>query len=204
LVATDLSQTTTRLTSLGLTDAADLEQRGLAPTSAVASVFESQIQWKVTMNWILLRSVQLGINVVNGPLPKTISCRMMAWYPMILYARGVVLERNGRRIVSDTKSVLTVNVSGKLWSKNLGLSTLWYVLMSWNCVRYLIAAQPKDSEHPDREANVEVYVEAWVSEEEYQQAKERNELAWQSASTAVDDMVVTDVPVSFPVASVTL
>ncbi len=39
--------------------------------------------------------------------------------------------------------------------------------------------QPKDSQHPDRAANVDILVEKWLSEEEYQAAKERRELAWQ-------------------------
>ncbi|KZT12596.1 uncharacterized protein LAESUDRAFT_746145 [Laetiporus sulphureus 93-53] len=38
---------------------------------------------------------------------------------------------------------------------------------------------PKDSQHPDRAANVDILVEKWLSEEEYQAAKERRELAWQ-------------------------
>ncbi|KAH9853647.1 hypothetical protein C2E23DRAFT_822140 [Lenzites betulinus] len=38
---------------------------------------------------------------------------------------------------------------------------------------------PSDSQHPDRRANFDVYVEVWLSEEEYQVAKERHELAWQ-------------------------
>ncbi|KAI0082488.1 hypothetical protein K474DRAFT_1694340, partial [Panus rudis PR-1116 ss-1] len=38
---------------------------------------------------------------------------------------------------------------------------------------------PKDSEHPDREANIDVFVETWLSDEEYKAAKERHELAWQ-------------------------
>ena len=57
--------------------------------------------------------------------------------------------------------------------------------------------QPKDSEHPDRRANVDVYVETWLSEEEYQLAKERNELAWQSPqSSPIDLPAIPDVPVS--------
>ncbi|EKM59777.1 uncharacterized protein PHACADRAFT_170387, partial [Phanerochaete carnosa HHB-10118-sp] len=53
---------------------------------------------------------------------------------------------------------------------------------------------PKDSEHPDRKVNVDVYVEVWLSEEEYQIAKEHNELAWQSPSAAVTELL--EVPVS--------
>ncbi|KAF7981718.1 hypothetical protein HWV62_32309 [Athelia sp. TMB] len=38
---------------------------------------------------------------------------------------------------------------------------------------------PKDSQHPDSQANLEVFVETWLTEEEYKEAKERHELAWQ-------------------------
>ncbi|KAH8105982.1 hypothetical protein BXZ70DRAFT_904066 [Cristinia sonorae] len=41
---------------------------------------------------------------------------------------------------------------------------------------------PKDSEHPDRNANIDVFVETWLSDEQYQEAKERHELAWQESS----------------------
>lgn len=59
--------------------------------------------------------------------------------------------------------------------------------------------KPKDSEHPDRDVNIEVFVEAWLSEEEYQSAKEHRELAWQSPqNTAIElpTVVLGEVPVS--------
>ncbi|GAW00827.1 hypothetical protein LENED_002379 [Lentinula edodes] len=40
---------------------------------------------------------------------------------------------------------------------------------------------PMDSVHPDRRANLEVYVEAWLTEEEYRIAKARNILSWQES-----------------------
>ncbi|KAM6496188.1 hypothetical protein JOM56_008894 [Amanita muscaria] len=43
---------------------------------------------------------------------------------------------------------------------------------------------PKDSQHPDRDANLEVYVETWLTEEEYQNAKARHSLAWQDTPKA--------------------
>ena len=46
----------------------------------------------------------------------------------------------------------------------------------------LTPCQPKDSQHPDRRANVEIYVETWLSDEEYKAAKERHELDWQDAA----------------------
>ncbi|TCD70798.1 hypothetical protein EIP91_001488 [Steccherinum ochraceum] len=42
-------------------------------------------------------------------------------------------------------------------------------------------SMPKDSEHPDRSANIDVFVETWLSDEQYQEAKERHELAWQES-----------------------
>ncbi|KIM34950.1 hypothetical protein M413DRAFT_449991 [Hebeloma cylindrosporum] len=38
---------------------------------------------------------------------------------------------------------------------------------------------PRDSQHPDREANHQIYVETWLTEEEYQDAKSKQLLAWQ-------------------------
>ncbi|KAI0921711.1 hypothetical protein AcW2_006600 [Taiwanofungus camphoratus] len=40
---------------------------------------------------------------------------------------------------------------------------------------------PSDSRHPDRRANIDVYVETWLSDEEYKAARERHELAWQDS-----------------------
>ncbi|KAI0347115.1 hypothetical protein BDW22DRAFT_1480801 [Trametopsis cervina] len=43
---------------------------------------------------------------------------------------------------------------------------------------------PKDSEHPDRDVNMDVFVEVWLTEEQYQKAKEHQDLAWpESTST---------------------
>ncbi|PPR05214.1 hypothetical protein CVT26_012290 [Gymnopilus dilepis] len=38
---------------------------------------------------------------------------------------------------------------------------------------------PKDSQHPDRDVNLQVYVESWLTEEEYAEAKAQHLLAWQ-------------------------
>ncbi|OBZ70370.1 hypothetical protein A0H81_09856 [Grifola frondosa] len=46
---------------------------------------------------------------------------------------------------------------------------------------------PSDSQHPDRQAHLDVYVETWLSEEEYKAAKERRELAWQEPSKTEPD-----------------
>ncbi|KAG6856783.1 hypothetical protein H0H87_000751 [Tephrocybe sp. NHM501043] len=43
-------------------------------------------------------------------------------------------------------------------------------------------SMPEDSQHPDRQANLEVYVESWLTEEEYREAKDHQLLAWQDSS----------------------
>ncbi|KAI0326652.1 hypothetical protein GY45DRAFT_1363749 [Cubamyces sp. BRFM 1775] len=53
---------------------------------------------------------------------------------------------------------------------------------------------PSDSQHPDRRANVDVYVETWLTEEEYLAAKERHELAWQDAPPSPEPQNPTSVP----------
>ncbi|KAG9317324.1 hypothetical protein JVU11DRAFT_1522 [Chiua virens] len=40
---------------------------------------------------------------------------------------------------------------------------------------------PEDSQHPDRSAALEIYVETWMTDEQYKQAERRQELAWQEA-----------------------
>ncbi|KAF8638555.1 hypothetical protein AX17_002098 [Amanita inopinata Kibby_2008] len=42
-------------------------------------------------------------------------------------------------------------------------------------------SMPEDSQHPDRDANLEIYIETWLTEEEYQDAKARHLLAWQDS-----------------------
>jgi hypothetical protein len=52
-----------------------------------------------------------------------------------------------------------------------------------------------DSQHPDRQAHLEVYVESWLTEDQYNEAKSRHELAWQDSPKVIveskpsDDMV---------------
>ncbi|KAG6910133.1 hypothetical protein DXG01_012892 [Tephrocybe rancida] len=41
---------------------------------------------------------------------------------------------------------------------------------------------PQDSQHPDRQANLEVYIESWLTEEEYREAKDQQLLAWQDSN----------------------
>ncbi|KAG5648803.1 hypothetical protein DXG03_000152 [Asterophora parasitica] len=41
---------------------------------------------------------------------------------------------------------------------------------------------PADSQHPDRQANLEVCIETWLTEEEYREAKDQLLLAWQDSN----------------------
>ena len=43
--------------------------------------------------------------------------------------------------------------------------------------------QPADSVHPDRDEHIEVFVEEWLTDEDYQTAKDTQQLAWQQAVT---------------------
>ncbi|TFK62024.1 hypothetical protein BDN72DRAFT_849134 [Pluteus cervinus] len=42
-------------------------------------------------------------------------------------------------------------------------------------------AMPQDSQHPDREANLEICIETWMTEDEYAEAKNQYLLAWQDS-----------------------
>lgn len=55
---------------------------------------------------------------------------------------------------------------------------------------------PKDSQHPDREANMRVCVECWLTEEEYKQAKKDSLLAWQDDEPK-DEKLSLDISVCF-------
>ncbi|KAG2349205.1 hypothetical protein BDR05DRAFT_408625 [Suillus weaverae] len=45
-------------------------------------------------------------------------------------------------------------------------------------------SMPRDSQHPDRQANMEIYVESWMTDEQYKDAEERQELVWQETPRA--------------------
>ncbi|KII95299.1 hypothetical protein PLICRDRAFT_209869 [Plicaturopsis crispa FD-325 SS-3] len=53
---------------------------------------------------------------------------------------------------------------------------------------------PKDSTHPDRQANLEVFVETWLTDAQYQEAKDRHELAWQDSPPPSEPQTPGDVP----------
>ncbi len=59
--------------------------------------------------------------------------------------------------------------------------------------------QPKDSQHPDREEHVQVFIETWLTEEEYQDAKNQHRLAWQDDSPRPEpaDKLSIDVTVRY-------
>ncbi|KAF7792923.1 hypothetical protein EIP86_004025 [Pleurotus ostreatoroseus] len=50
---------------------------------------------------------------------------------------------------------------------------------------------PQDSEHPDAMAHIDVFVESWLTEEEYQTAKDKQELSWQQSPTRRSSPVET-------------
>ncbi|EMD40868.1 hypothetical protein CERSUDRAFT_111442 [Gelatoporia subvermispora B] len=55
---------------------------------------------------------------------------------------------------------------------------------------------PKDSQHPDKEANIDIYVETWLTEDEYKSAKEKRELAWQAPTKREQVPHSLDIPES--------
>ena len=59
--------------------------------------------------------------------------------------------------------------------------------------------QPEDSEHPDRQVHIDVFVETWLTEEEYQEAKDKQVLAWQQSPTrrSSPTETLTDIPVCY-------
>ncbi|EKM79952.1 hypothetical protein AGABI1DRAFT_106270 [Agaricus bisporus var. burnettii JB137-S8] len=54
-------------------------------------------------------------------------------------------------------------------------------------------SMPEDSQHPDREADFEVYVESWLSEAEYRDAKSRHLLAGQGTSKQLEPKLGIDI-----------
>lgn len=53
--------------------------------------------------------------------------------------------------------------------------------------------QPLDSQHPDRSAALEIYVETWMTDEQYKQAEGKQELAWQEAPRESSGAKASDV-----------
>ncbi|KAH7887487.1 hypothetical protein F5I97DRAFT_837363 [Phlebopus sp. FC_14] len=53
---------------------------------------------------------------------------------------------------------------------------------------------PKDSQHPDRSAALEIYVETWMTEEQYKQAEHRRELVWQELPRTPTESETPDIP----------
>ncbi|KAG2073550.1 hypothetical protein BDR04DRAFT_1094459 [Suillus decipiens] len=58
-------------------------------------------------------------------------------------------------------------------------------------------SMPRDSQHPDRQANMEIYVETWLTDEQYKDAEERQELVWQETPRAsIEPSTPSEAPVS--------
>ncbi|KAF9534629.1 hypothetical protein CPB83DRAFT_878985 [Crepidotus variabilis] len=68
--------------------------------------------------------------------------------------------------------------NGVRWKIGLNGQKLRLALVKKARQRFMM---PKDSQHPDREANMQICVETWLSDEEYQQAKADHALAWQES-----------------------
>jgi len=49
-----------------------------------------------------------------------------------------------------------------------------------------LSIQPKDSQHPDRTEHLNICIETWLTEEEYQEAKAQHILAWQDSPRKQD------------------
>ncbi|KAH0839783.1 hypothetical protein J3R83DRAFT_726 [Lanmaoa asiatica] len=52
---------------------------------------------------------------------------------------------------------------------------------------------PQDSQHPDRSAALEIYVETWMTEAQYKQAEGRQELAWQEGPRESSGSKIPDI-----------
>ncbi|KAG2369758.1 hypothetical protein BDR07DRAFT_1388271 [Suillus spraguei] len=58
-------------------------------------------------------------------------------------------------------------------------------------------SMPRDSQHPDRQANMEIYVETWLTDKQYKDAEERQELVWQETPRAsIEPSTPSEAPVS--------
>lgn len=61
--------------------------------------------------------------------------------------------------------------------------------------------QPKDSQHPDRQANLEVCIETWLTEEEFREAKDQLLLAWQDSNKPSAEPETPSVDLQVPLIS---
>ena len=57
----------------------------------------------------------------------------------------------------------------------------FFKISLWPC-NSIPLFQPIDSQHPDRNANVQICIECWLTEEEYQEKKAEHMLAWQDGT----------------------
>ncbi|KAF9021107.1 hypothetical protein BDP27DRAFT_1411608 [Rhodocollybia butyracea] len=104
-------------------------------------------------------------------------------------SRQILSKKKGKKASDDEKlSDVSMEDSPSASSRGRKIGETW----STNGVQYKIGpnesatkfVMPIDSVHPDRQANLEVYVEAWLSEEEYREAKAQQILSWQESPKA--------------------
>lgn len=99
-------------------------------------------------------------------------------------------NRGRKRSFDDTSDIVSVNTRSNKMPKNSdewtdltgttykyvdGLKKRLAVVKEWRS-KYNM---PKDSLHPDRDIKVRVFVEKWITDDEYQDLINRYELAWQ-------------------------
>ncbi|TIB65289.1 hypothetical protein E3P77_02818 [Wallemia ichthyophaga] len=98
--------------------------------------------------------------------------------------------RGRKRSLDDSSDIVSVNTRSKKLPKNSdewtdltgttykyddGVKKRLTVVKEWRS-KYNM---PKDSQHPDRNVKLRVFVERWITDDEYQDALNRYELAWQ-------------------------
>ncbi|KAJ3788157.1 hypothetical protein GGU10DRAFT_121684 [Lentinula aff. detonsa] len=111
-------------------------------------------------------------------------------------SQRMLRKKRGKRTSDDEKlSDVSMEDSSSISTKGRKIGETW----TSNGVQYKIGpngqrlrfelvkkarqkfVMPIDSVHPDRRANLEVYVEAWLTEEEYREAKAQYLLSWQES-----------------------
>ncbi|KAJ3719428.1 hypothetical protein C8R42DRAFT_120161 [Lentinula raphanica] len=114
-----------------------------------------------------------------------------------LTSQRILRKKRGKRVLDEEKlsDVSMEDSSSNTSTKGRKIGETW----TTNGVQYKIGpngqrlrfelvkkarqkfVMPIDSVHPDRKANLEVYVEAWLTEEEYLEAKAQHLLSWQES-----------------------
>ncbi|TIA89366.1 hypothetical protein E3P99_02144 [Wallemia hederae] len=121
------------------------------------------------------------------------------------------VNRGRKRSFDDTSDVVSVSrrsskmpknsdewtdLSGTTYKYDNGVRKRLAVVKEWRS-KYNM---PKDSKHPDRDVKLRVFVERWITDEEYQNLIDRYELAWQpdedEVSAAAENSQAQDESVS--------